>query len=188
MGVKVFMIKPRYANFENVQLELELIVKNKKDDFFFVICPDAVVYRSNLNDVNLEYCLANNIRVVDTSNFGGTIVASKFDIGLAIVKKDGNDVGDRLINYLIEKLSSKISNLKISENDILADDKYKIASYASTYIGDNYYYTVAEISLNPNLEHIKNICSKAMVKEPGGLLNWGFKLDEIIKMVQEFIA
>ena len=89
----------------------------------------------------------------------------------------------KLKNYLTDKGL----NCKIAENDLLVDG-YKCGSYMSRNI-DGVIYTAIHISINMDVDLIKSICTKPMVKIPKGLSEFGITTDEIknfiIKMFGE---
>lgn len=170
---------------KDIQRELNTLITNKTEDFIYSIYDEAVVFRSNSNDVNESYCKDNNITVVSTSNFGGTIVASEGDMGLAIIEKEGWNRGLDILNYLCMCFNDIIPNLRVEGNDLIADSNYKLASFASTNIGDRFIYTIVAISINPNITHIRNICSKHIAKVPRGFQEYNVTANEIVDLLKQ---
>lgn len=173
---------------KNIQEELNSLISTKTEDFIYCIYDNPVVFRSKTNEANVEYCIENNINIIDTGNMGGTIVASSGDIGLAILKYDGWKVGENIIQFLCDKLMSKVPNLRVDGNDLIGEENYKFASYASINVGDRFIYTIVAISINPNIEHIKNICNKPMNKVPKGLSDYGITSEEIKDFIENTIG
>lgn len=169
-----------------VQQELQKLIAGKIEDAFYYIHKTPLVIPSKTNDVNVEYCTANNIPIVSAFNMGGTIVANTGDIDIAIFKYNGWNMGKDFLSYLKYNLSKFIPNIKIDGNDLIADNKYKIVSHASINLGSGFIYTVIHISMNPNIEQIQNICSKPMVKIPKGLSDYGFTTHDITTLISGF--
>lgn len=87
---------------------------------------------------------------------------------------------DDLCNYFIEK------GLKAtrSRNDILIDG-YKVASGCGYNLEPDYKwsYEGAQISINQDINAIKNICLKPMIKIPKALSDYNITLDELLNFI-----
>ena len=176
------------VNSENILSELINALNQKYDNFVaYSIENMPIVFRSKSNDVDMDYCNNNNIYVMDSNNFGGTIVSNIGDVDVAIFKREGWNVGVDVLTALKNFLSSKVQ-LRMVGNDLLTEQGDKVISYASVNTGDRIIYTVLHISFNPNLEMIKNICSKEMKKTPAGLLQFGVTQDEVVNYLETFFA
>ena len=169
---------------DEIQAELNIMIMEKREDFIYCIYDSPVVFRSLSNDVNVEYCKGKTI--INTGNMGGTIVSSKGDFGIAILKFNGWNVGEDAMLFLLDKLKGKIPSLSFKSNDLLAEDVFKLASYASINVGDGFIYTIIEISIDPNIEDINNICSKQTNKVPRGLSYYGVTANDIEKIFADF--
>ena len=75
----------------------------------------------------------------------------------------------------------------VSAYDFIVDGKYKVASCSSINAGDNFIYTGFHFSVNVNLEHIKNICQKPMVKIPKGLSDYGVTSNQIVEFLSSLL-
>lgn len=169
------------------KLENELVsrLKGKIEGGVYLIHSNPLVIVSNSHEINDEYVRQTGFAVWNSRNFGGTIVAFPGDIDIGILKKDGFSVGKEFLQSMINKLSLLIQNIEIIGNDIIIDGKYKTISYASINVGDNYVYTVIHISLNPNVEIIKKICTKQMIKIPKGLIDYGLTTEDLEEILKE---
>ncbi len=180
----------RKIKVSDIEKELTGLSVNKKEDCIYCVHEKPLVFKSKNNDINEEYCLLHQINVCNSFNMGGTIVANTCDIDLAIFKKDGWNEGKHLLRLLLKELKPSIPNIEIKGNDLIIDGLFKIASYASINVGNNYIYTAVHISQNPNIELIKNICLKPMNKIPKGLSEYGLStgevLDIVLKIANEF--
>lgn len=175
---------------KTLQQNLDTIIKNKKECFAYCIPDGNYVFRDNINKLNEKYCKENNIEIIDSHNMGGAIVMSAGDIEIGIFRHDGwkdiNTFGEALAKYL----ASKIDNVKFFNNDIIVDGIYKCAgTYSVNLTGTNegnFILSACHISVNMNLELIKNICTKPMTKTPRGLKDYGFTTEEIKTWVLNF--
>lgn len=136
------------------------------------------------NDVDLDYCEKNNIPCYDQNRNGGAIVWSAGNIGIAFVynnRERGGFVLGRLLPDLSKYLSKRGLSITMNRNDILVDG-YKVASAIGYNFGENYYWTYdgLQISINQDMEVIKNVCKKPMVKVPKGLSEYGITTEEIV--------
>lgn len=168
-------------------LEKEFICRYQEriEGAVYLVHKTPLVIGSNSKDINMQYVKDMGLNVWNSRNFGGTIVSFENDIDIGIVKKGCPNLGKSILDFFKNKLDSKLFNVDITGNDILIDEKYKVISYASTNIGDNFYYTVVHISFNPNLEIINKVCSKRTKKIPSGLQDFGFNINELELMLCE---
>lgn len=123
-----------------------------------------------------------NLKTYNTHNFGGIIINFKEDICVGHYETFGWNYGDNFLNAFKDYLISKKLNATREGNDILVDG-YKVASYMSQNI-NSCIYTAIHISIGMELDMIKNICLKPMVKTPKGLKDYGFTQQEIIEWVE----
>lgn len=163
----------------------ELAVKKDRDIALYGIFPKTIVLKGK-GQINQEYCTTNNIDVYNSLDFGGGIVSSVGDIAFIIFKHDGWDFGKDFLVHLKNYLISKKINANIDNNDVIIDGKYKVASYSSTNLGDKYIYTGFQISFNPDLDLINNICLKNSIKVPKGLIDYEISHQEILNLIYKY--
>ena len=157
-----------------------------KEEVFLYGCTQYPVVLKGQGDIDEQYCKNNNIEIYSSFNAGGTIIMDKGDIDIVILKEKGWDIGKYLGEQILQYLQAKAINVSLEGNDILVDGIYKVASYSSINLGDAinpYIYTAGHISINPNLEMIKCICKKEMVKIPKGLGEYGITTEEMVALV-----
>ena len=165
---------------------------DKKEYAVIIVQDQTEISHGWENDCNFEYCKANNIPYHDYKRGGGTIVLTKGNISLGFIynnRKYKRFMFEALLTDLKDYFVSKGLNAEINHNDILIDG-YKVASsYAHNY-GEGYQWTYdsAQISINQDLEVIKNVCLKPMVKVPKGLGEYGVTTEEIIVWVEDWFA
>lgn len=170
--------------FKEYVKQLPAFLQKQEEQLYYVYGDKSYVL-SNGTPFNQEYCIENDIDIIMTNHKGGTIVSSEKDIYIAFISPHQNNFGTRLCKYAIEKLKGKNINLDIVGNDILADGQYKVMASMKTRIGDMYYSAVG-FFLEPDIELIKKICLKPMVKIPKGLNDYGITTDDIIEIVSTF--
>lgn len=176
----------RRVEVKDIEKELQDLFKTQQDDIIWCIHEKPLVFKSRLAQLDEEWCLKNKVAICNSFNFGGTIVSDTNDINGAIMRRNGWNVGERILQFFKLKLSNKIENLTIDDNDLLYEGKYKMISYASVNVGNEYIYTCLHISFNPNIELIKNICTKPMNKIPMGLEPFGVTHQDIINILEEW--
>ena len=162
-------------------------IKNKLDNYLgYCVIDKPIIFNGKKGQLNEQYVLNNNFPIVNSLNFGGTIVANKGDIDVAIFKKEGWSIHYIFKAKFDKFLKSKGINSSIMGNDLVIDGKYKVLGAASTNIGNRIIFTVIHISFNPNLEEINNICIKKTSKIPKGLNEYGISQEEILNFIKEF--
>ena len=171
---------------------LPTVLTDGQEHFAFIIHQNTEVGYGFDNDVNLEYCEKNNIPCYDQKRNGGTIVCSAGNIGIAFIYNNrirGGFVLDRMLPDLSRYLSRKGLHTKIDSNDLLIDG-YKVASASGYNFGEKYHYTyeAVQISINQDIEAIKNICKKPMVKIPKGLSEYGITTKEIADWCSKWLS
>lgn len=146
--------------------------------------PVAIVHRKS--QVDKLTCESLGYDIVESYNNAGTIISNAGDVLIGHFADIENGWYNRFISYFISWLKNKGLNADFVSNDIIVDG-YKVCGMCVTRYGciD---YTGGIISVNVNLDHIKAICRKPMVKVPKGLSDYGITTEEIEQMFLEFCA
>lgn len=142
----------------------------------------AIVHRKT--QVDEDTCNELGYEIIESFNNGGTILSSKGDVVIAHFYSPVNDWLKNFNAYFVEWLKSKGLSASCEKNDILVDG-YKVCGTCITTYGRIDYSGVA-ISMNVNLDHIKAICKKPMVKVPKGLSEYGITTEEVEEMFLKF--
>lgn len=150
--------------------------------YVVVDSPVAIVHRKT--QVDEEVCKALAYDIVESYNNAGTIVSNAGDVLIGHFAQPENGWYDRFIAYFLEWLKAKGLNAVYESNDILVDG-HKVCGMCITRYG-RIDYTGGIISVNCNLDHIKQICRKPMKKVPKGLSEYGITTEEIEQMFLEF--
>jgi hypothetical protein len=162
------------------------VISNRKQCFVYGIPDNNYVFPGTNNIIDEDFCKSKGVKLLPIPNQGGVIVLSKGDVEIGIFQDNGWDVWKNYLNLLCEKLKEKVPNIEVVGNDLVIDGKYKCVGSSSRNLGDAknpYIYTAVHISINMDLELIKNICKKEMVKIPKGLSEYGITTDEIVKLI-----
>lgn len=144
--------------------------------------PVTIVYSKK--QVDESVCNELGYEVYEAFNNGGTILANQGDIVIGHMGNNANDWLNEFVEYFVVWLKDKGLNAEYIKNDVLVDG-YKICGMCVTRYGliD---YTGGIISMNINLDHIKQICKKPMEKVPKGLSEYGITTEEVEKMFVAF--
>ena len=144
--------------------------------------PVTIVHRAS--QVDADDCEKLGYEIVESYNNGGTIISNAGDVLIGHFGSLDNGWCDRFISHFVDWLKAKGLNADYVSNDIVVDG-YKVCGMCVTRYGciD---YTGGIIGINTNLEHIKQICKKPMVKVPRGLSEWGVTTEEVEQMFVEF--
>lgn len=168
-------------------------VENGENDFLTSNNNEAVIICLNQTEVcylnddscNVQYCEENNIPIIKNSeiktilqNNGGCIVGVNGNIFINIKVKSDICLSDKFSKMLCQYLKNKgIESVSEDNNDILING-FKVASGCeTTYNG--WQLMVYQISLYQDINLIENICTKAMVKVPKGLSEYGLTTEEL---------
>lgn len=144
--------------------------------------PVAIVYRKT--QVDEAVCKELGYEIVESYNNAGTIVSNEGDILIGHFYTPENGWYDKFIAYFIDWLKEKGLNAEFVSNDITVDG-FKVCGMCITRYG-RIDYTGGIISMNVNLDHIKQICKKPMVKIPKGLSEYGITTEEVEEMFHKF--
>ena len=125
------------------------------------------------------------IPVWEAKHIGGSIVCFPGDLSICMFWQNGNDKGHQWMQDCAKLLKQHgAQEVILDENDVLADGK-KVASWANAALQNGWIQTVAHFSVNIDLDLIKLLCTKPMLKIPGALSDYGITAEELYKEVIE---
>ena len=137
---------------------------------------------------DLEWCKQHAIPFARQTYFfnAGCIIAVKGNMFIdAKVKVNGENAADvfskALCKYFIDK---GFTSVRCDNNDVLIDG-FKVASGCESLVNDLNYMGY-QISINQDLETIKHVCKKEMVKVPKALSDYGITTEEMIEFCINF--
>lgn len=156
----------------NTDILLEEIKKSIGTNTLLLVKPKKTCVYNGNKDFNYLYCKENNIPIYELGYMGGTIVASKEDLGIIFILDRSELLGfiQQKIAYIIYEIFKKTD---IIGNDILIDGN-KVSGSGYKKIDNSYLYYY-QVSFNSDVEIIKNVCTKEIKKIPKGLNNFGDK-------------
>ena len=172
-----------YVDVSEALVETHRLVQDQEEgllvnfgDNYFCGCGK----HSNLRE---EVCDNLNIPILRANYLGGTIVIFPGDLSIMEVKRGHSTFGAKTIQCLCDYLRSKGLPVFVDNNDLLLSDvdnrvAYKVASYGSNWVGAMT-ETGIHVSINTDVELIKSICVKPMVKVPGALGQYGITAQEL---------
>lgn len=159
-------------------------IRNKQECVLYSLIPANIVYAGK-GTIDYDYCRSHNYIVYPSVDFGKGLVATKGDIVIVAITKDGWTEHLKIANVVIQYLKQRGINVSLKSNDIMIDDKYKVASYSSINIGDNVIYTGFQVTFNPNVEDIEAICKRPLTKIPKGLKDYGIVSQDLLNRILE---
>lgn len=182
--------------FTTLKKGIENIVSKNFPNQSYCVCVvhnETEVSYGKQNDVNFEYCEEHNIPCYDLKRDGGAIVYFNGNVSWADVRPNNTlDFVLPNVDFLkkfTQYLKEKGLNAVYENNDVLVDN-YKVASGCAINILPNYQRTFssAQVCLNCDVEVIRNICTKPMVKEPKGLSEYGITQQEVIDFIENYFT
>lgn len=169
-----------YENVENAVLEM---LTYKKTGAIYGIAESNWIIAGVNEQLNESAVKQTGIPVLHLNHEGGCIVVSPgdIDIGLFTERDLGNKIKDNLIQNLAILLQKKGYTSTIEKNDLMVEGK-KVMGFGSRMFS-NILYTAIHISINTDIELIKNICTKPMEKIPGKLSDYGITTQEVVNIL-----
>ena len=154
-----------------------------KTGYCIVESPIVIVY--NRDQVDSALCKKLGYKIFELLSNSGTFVSNAGDIGIGHCGNIEDGWCECFTSYFINWLKKKGLNTATNEkNDILVDG-YKVCGMCVNRYG-RIDYSCGLIGINTNLDHIKQICRKPMVKVPKGLSEYGITTEEVEQMFLDF--
>ena len=159
-------------------------IKSGEHDIGYIVIetPIAIVHKKS--QVDEAVCNELGYTIYESYNNGGTILGNKGDIMFSHVAEPDNRWLFRFAGCFANWLKDKGLNAEHVDNDILVGG-YKVCGLCITRYG-RIDFSSAFIGINTNLDHIKAICKKPMVKVPKGLSEYGITTEEVEQWFIEF--
>ena len=109
---------------------------------------------------------------------GGTIINFAGDLSVCRITWGKSDYGERITTATLDWLLALGLNAVRDNNDILVDGK-KVYSFAAALTLTGWEQTVIHYSVNMDVEIVKEICRKPLLKVPGALSCYGITAEII---------
>ena len=142
-------------------------------------CDKPCIWTGQLRTYNPS---ATDLFVGKALYLGGTIVNGKGDVSICRTTWGNSDFAPDLVRRSAEWLKEKDLSVTTDENDVLVDGK-KVISWARFTTVKGWCQSVVHYSVNVDLELIRAICTKPMVKVPGALSDYGITTKEILTLI-----
>lgn len=163
-------------------------MKNLNIPALSVILPlnELSVNYGNLEDINKDFCDANNIIYRFENRGGGCMVLFPGNIITHDVYPTDNFLRQHAFcKDFVDWLATKNILASTNNNDVMIEDKKIIGTVSyvlpEPYLGWTYF--LSSISINSDTELIKNICTKPSIKTPGALSDYGITTEEVMEWV-----
>ena len=157
-------------------------IKHQEEGLFYFVADRTTAFPGFGNAIDKELCENLNIGVITLPNEGGIIVSSKGSISVGYFTKNlQSTFNEILTERIVEELLAKGLDIILDGNDILVDDNYKIASSGTRRFKDILFCTF-HISYDVDLDAIRQICTKPMVKTPKGFKDYGFSEEDLLNI------
>ena len=170
----------------------EAFVSSTKDETAIAVLKATEALYNDNSGCNLEYCKSNGIKTYKGKiNTMGTGVMTSGSLVLTVKRnlKNCNEAltdkfSKALSQYFIEK---GLPSVRCDNNDVMVDNG-KVASGGEIII-NGFEYMGYQISVNQDIEAIKNICTdKPMVKIPKALSEYGITTEEMVEFCKDYWA
>lgn len=159
-----------------------------KNTFICGIPAQRVVWYSQDDMIDKEYCDANNIFVRKRPYLGGTICSMPSDLDVSIIANNAPENFSRIIlDKMVQWIQPKITNIvSINNNDILIDGEkvFGMGNYTVNGI------TICgfHVSFDIDLDYIQKVCKKEIKKVPVGLSKFGeFNREELMSVMVSWL-
>ena len=150
------------------------------EEFFcYVPIDKKVILQCEGSEINESEAIRRGYDKIHIPMPGGAIVLSEGDIAFGFASKNRTeDYRKIVLGDIAAMLRSKGINAAENNNDVTVNG-YKVVGYAQSVPSPLLCVAIA-VSMNANLEDIRAICTKDMVKVPTGLSNYGITRQDMI--------
>lgn len=163
------------------------VLKEDKEETSIIVLDKTEVLYCKEGTCFTDYCEENKIPYVQQSIFKnpGCIVGVKGNIFLGVKRKiKPIPFSIKFVRELCRYFHKKGLKVRTNGNDVLIDN-FKVASGCLVPV-KGYYYMGFQISINQDLELIKKVCNKPMVKIPKGLGEYGITTEEMVEFCENY--
>ena len=168
----------------------EAFVGSPNDETAIAVLKSTEALYNENSGCNLEYCKAHNIKTykgkINTMGTGVVTAGSLFLTVKRNMKDGGEALSDRFSKALAKYFAEKgLPAVRCDNNDVMVDNG-KVASGGEIFL-NGFNYMGYQISVNQDVEAIKNICTdKPMIKQPKALSDFGITTEEMVEFCKEF--
>lgn len=146
------------------------------------VCEEPCVWTGALEwTLNAEECARRGLTVCKGRYLGGSIVNMPGDLSLCLTTWGDSEQAPLWVDKLAAYLERRGIAVTRDENDVLADGR-KVLSWARATTLQGWCQSVVHCSVGKmDLELVRAICTKPMVKVPGSLAEFGITAEELLR-------
>ena len=165
------------SNHEAAEIALRIMGEHGEGRIALFSSELAVVYGSP-QYVNIPACIRRGIFMFPAAHLAGAIVCFPGDLSIMELRYGHGSFGSDAIKTAERLVKTHSEHALIDGNDLLVDGK-KIASWADISLS-GYYQSVVHFSVHSDVDLIRELCKKPMVKTPGALSDYGITAADIM--------
>ena len=156
--------------------------------FNYIIHEKTDVLDGTTTKANYKYVNSNHLGLFFLKTAGGVTILQEGNVSFAIVNNPNEHhyfsiVLQKFMDFLRSKGLEPIND----GNDILVDG-FKVCAFSSNYIEEyKWSFSSFTFTINIDLDLVRNVCNKPMVKIPKGLSEFGITREEILNLLEEVI-
>lgn len=164
------------------------LLSGQSEGLVYCVADDYCAVVGSNGGADFEAIEKAGIKMVQIKHEGGTIVLSPGDVDIGIFTKGfaGREYQKEIVERVTKLLAEKGFEAQMNGNDLLVEGK-KVLGFGSRVFGD-ILYTAIHFAINTDLELIKKICTKSMVKVPGALRDYGISTNDITSILSEIFG
>lgn len=175
------------SSMEAAAVQMPQLISSNTPFIMYLVQPEESVIVGSGNDVDRDEVAKRGLFVTEIGTFGGTIVMNKGDFGVAVFGPltETKRLFVSLWQLFISNWASYGVPAELLDNDIVVDGN-KCCAISRTNIGDNVLFLL-QVSINVDLEAIRAICKKPMVKTPKGLSEYGITTANVSELFNNWL-
>lgn len=159
------------------------LIEKQSDGLVLLFSSELAVVYGYPQYIDVNACIRSGAFLYQAWHLGGAIVCFSGDLSIMELKNGGSNFGCESISAVRDMLESRKIDALIDGNDLMVDGR-KCGSWARTSdLG--YTQTVVHFSVNSDVQTIRELCTKPMVKIPGALSDYGITAEDIWTTVKE---
>ena len=169
------------SNYDAAKTALQIMEERSEGKIALFSSEPAIVYGAP-QYVNIPACIRRGIFMFPASHLAGAIVCFPGDLSIMQLRYGRSTFGEDAIKTLERLVRTRSEHVLIDGNDLLVEEK-KVASWADISLS-GYYQTVVHFSVHSDVDLIRELCSKPMVKMPGALSDYGSAAADIMTALE----
>lgn len=159
------------------------LIEKQSDGLVLLFSSELAVVYGYPQYIDVNACIRSGAFLYQAWHLGGAIVCFPGDLSIMELKNGGSNFGCESISAVRDMLESRKIGALIDGNDLMVNAR-KCGSWARTS-DRGYTQTVVHFSINSDVQTIRELCTKPMVKIPGALSDYGITAEDIWTTVKE---